>query len=800
MTQSIGGLVSNLDTNSIIEQLVAIEQQKVNIVAARKTTANVQLSTWQAISSVVGDFKQAALALQHPADWTALSATSSSNDVASVSAGTGTLNGTLQFTVDSLASAGSVRSANVLASLSTSVANDQAILVAAGGRALGFSTFKSDNALATGKHTITVTQASSAASKLGDSALDAATTIAPGDTISFDLNGASFTLDNIAAGTYTPEDLAAAIQTAADAKGAAVNVSVDPATNALRIDSAREGSTATLKLTGGTALAALHLSVDGADHVGTNGKVQVDSAPEQEFTQLDPGQSVTLNAAAGTITATIAGGLRTGSVTANNVSVGDGSLSTVVANINSAGAGVTATAVQVGQGMYRLQINSNTAGTNNGQNIDASEFSAAVGPLVELTAATDAKITVGSGAGSYQITSQTNTVTGLLPGVTVQLKSASASPVTITVNRDVSGIADKVKALVDAANKVQAAVATATKYDPDTKTASPLTGDPTTRRLMFDITRALTDATSFGNPGAPGLAGGSIDKTGKYTFDPSKFTAAFASDPDGLIRAFTQGGTATSPDVSFVYAGDRTLGGTYAVNVTALATQATATGLATTWPATGSDTVKVRMGSKEITYAIAAGTTQADAIAELNTRFSQAGLQLLAADDGAGGVKITSNQYGAAASFDVAWDGVTYTNYKGTDVQGTIGGKAAIGTGQQLAMAFDDPTMGGLALNIKGTTTGDLGTFTYNPGVAQRAATVVSHANDAVDGYITSAQNSLKNNMKFIDDQVADMQAHVAAYQAQLKAQFSSLETTLSSLKASSDWLSSASSSSSSGS
>ena len=77
---------------------------------------------------------------------------------------------------------------------------------------------------------------------------------------------------------------------------------------------------------------------------------------------------------------------------------------------------------------------------------------------------------------------------------------------------------------------------------------------------MFDITRALTDATPFGNPGAPGLAGVSIDKTGKYTFDAAKFTAAFNTDPDGFVRAFTQGGTATDSGVSFVFAGDRARG------------------------------------------------------------------------------------------------------------------------------------------------------------------------------------------------------------------------------------------------
>ena len=62
-------------------------------------------------------------------------------------------------------------------------------------------------------------------------------------------------------------------------------------------------------------------------------------------------------------------------------------------------------------------------------------------------------MTVGSGAGSYTVTSATNTVSGLLPGVTVNLKQQSATPVTVTVKRDDAGIADKVQALIDAANQ-----------------------------------------------------------------------------------------------------------------------------------------------------------------------------------------------------------------------------------------------------------------------------------------------------------------------------------------------------------
>ena len=82
--------------------------------------------------------------------------------------------------------------------------------------------------------------------------------------------------------------------------------------------------------------------------------------------------------------------------------------------------------MQVGANTYRLQLTSNTAGANNGENIDASAFNDNVGGFLTLTAAADAQVTVGSGPGSYTVTSSTNTVSGLLPGVTVNLKQQSA--------------------------------------------------------------------------------------------------------------------------------------------------------------------------------------------------------------------------------------------------------------------------------------------------------------------------------------------------------------------------------------
>jgi flagellar hook-associated protein 2 len=786
--QTIGGLATGLDTNAIINALVASERALENPIKNQADLANIGLQSYGLIRTDLSAFSTAALALARPAGWNVLTASSSNESAATVTTGAGTFGGSLSFTIDQLASAGSVRSANTITGTSSAVAAHAAIFVAAKGRAVGFSTFLSDDTLAVGSHTITVTQASGAATKSGDSPIVGLTVVdGTDDTLNLSINGTPTTL-TLAHGTYTASQLAQAVQDAADAANAPITARV-ASTGELEIATTREGTQATLRVTGGNALTALLLSTDAADITGTNGVLKVDNGADQTFTSLDAGGQITLNAAAGTITGTLSGGLRTGTVTGTNVAVGDGSLATVVGAINNASAGVTAAAVQVGTNTYRLQITSNTSGADNGENIDAGAFNATVGGLTTLTTAADAQLTVGSGVGAYTVASSTNTVGGILPGVTLSLKARSTDPVTITVARDEGAIADKVQAMVDAANKAKATIDQLTNYDPTTKQASPLTGDSAARRLIAGLTDAFIRQVDSANPKSPGLAGVSIDKSGNFTFDRSKFLAAFDNDPDGVKKLFAQGGTSANGDVMFVSAGDGAVAGDYDVVITQIATQATSSGLSGAWPPVSLPTVRVRVGGTTVSYAVKNGDTRADVAAGLNAAFASANLALQASDTGSD-VSIASVNYGDNATFDADWDdGNGYVTSTGQDVAGTINGLAATGSGQQLMVPFTDQTIGGLALKITATSIGDLGDFHYQPGIAQRTQTAVRGATDLISGYITSSENDLKARIKFINDEVTQMELRVTQYEATLRRQFATLETTISSLRTQGDWL-----------
>jgi flagellar hook-associated protein 2 len=370
----------------------------------------------------------------------------------------------------------------------------------------------------------------------------------------------------------------------------------------------------------------------------------------------------------------------------------------------------------------------------------------------------------------------------------VTLKKTTDDPVTVNVERDAGSIADTIQSLVDAANALREAINLSTKYDPETRKSSPLTGNSTVRRLASAINRAIADAVPWANPSTPGLAGISYSGTGELTFTRATFLAEFAEDPDGMEDAFTQFGSATSNDVSFVSAGDRARAGTYDVVITQAATQASDIGLEGSWPLGLSQTVKVRVGSTEATYTIQATDTQQDAVDGINAAIADAGLDLAASISGTG-IQVRSNTYGSNAQFSVAWDGATYEAFAGLNVEGTIDGVTGTGSGRTLSIPFDDTQLGGLTLTISATAPGALGSVTYNQGLAQRVNSSILDATDVITGYITSTEKTLKSRIEFINNQVESMERRVTLFEARLRKQYATLDSTLGVLQQQSNWL-----------
>jgi flagellar hook-associated protein 2 len=222
--------------------------------------------------------------------------------------------------------------------------------------------------------------------------------------------------------------------------------------------------------------------------------------------------------------------------------------------------GVRATALQVSPGSYRLVLTAKETGIDNAFSASSSGWS---NGFAVTAAAADATLDVGG----ITVTRPTNTISDLVAGATFTLKGVSTTPVTVSVERDTKAISTKVEKLVTALNGAIDEIKLRTGYDPETRTRSSLTGDPTARSVAQRLTQAVIAEVGGASLGSVGLAGVELGRDGKFTFDAAKFEKAYQADPAAVQRVFVEGGTATG-GVTYESAGWRAQTGTYSVVVT----------------------------------------------------------------------------------------------------------------------------------------------------------------------------------------------------------------------------------------
>jgi flagellar hook-associated protein 2 len=234
--------------------------------------------------------------------------------------------------------------------------------------------------------------------------------------------------------------------------------------------------------------------------------------------------------------------LTTNDGTAHDITTGGGTLTELVAAINAktGETGVTATAVKVADGSYRLLAQSTATGANTSFTLTNADDSSLLGGAT-VTAGSDAQVSLGSG---ITATSTSNTFTGLIPGVdlTIDPTAAVGSTATVTVAQSSATVVTSVKDLVTQLNSLLASIDAKTASKTATAEAGVLAGDSTARAAR----NALLESV-FG-PGSTTMADAGIqtDRYGKLVFDETKFKDAYAKDPAAVAAMFTSGATSAT--------------------------------------------------------------------------------------------------------------------------------------------------------------------------------------------------------------------------------------------------------------
>lgn len=485
--------------------------------------------------------------------------------------------------------------------------------------------------------------------------------------------------------------------------------------------------------------------------------------------------------------------------------------------INAAGGGISANIVNDGSG-YRLVIASTDSGAENSLKITTDDDDGTdtnTSGLSQL--AYDPEAIVGSGKNLTQsvaaqdaaflldgvsITSATNTVTDAIEGVTLTLlaESAAATPTTVAVSRDISGVKSSIDAFIKAYNDLAKTIKDLSAYNAETKKASVLTGDTALRGVDSLLRETLNTALRYAGGGLTMLSevGISFQKDGTLAFDSSKLQTVFNDTTKDVATLFASVGKPTDSLIEFTSASSTAEAGAYSVDVTQLATQGTAAGAVTLGGTTTitsglNDTLTVLIDGVTTTVTLTAGNyTAAEMAAHLQSKIngadaiSSASLGVSVTQSG-GVLTLTSNTYGSPSTATVSGGTAqatlfgTTTDTAGLDVAGSIGGVVGTGTGQSLNAA-------GITLKVTGSTSGSRGTLNF----AQGFAVLLDKLADkllASDGSIAGRTEGLQGSIDIIGTRREALQRRLESIEKRYLAQFNALDSLIASMSRTSSFL-----------
>ena len=529
----------------------------------------------------------------------------------------------------------------------------------------------------------------------------------------------------------------------------------------------------------------------------------------------------------GSINLTVGGSSKTITIDATN-----NSLDGLKNAINAAGLGVNASIVNDGTG-YRLVMSSQQTGQGNsislsvtdsdGNNTDTSglslfSFGAGTNNMVQTIAAQDAQFSVNG----LSLTSATNSATGVIDGVTLNLNKAQPGvPVSLNIGSDTEGLADQVQGFVDDMNAMRDVIKYLGSYekDPNDPTKGSLKGEQALKQVEADIKRfmqvRINDGSAYQSMADIGIKS-NLD--GTLELDSAKLSAAIAADPSAVGKLFAATARSTDSQVSYIGSSDKTVEGTYALTVDQVAKQAlylgnTASGLATD-PITvvaGDNTFTIKLGATEsTTLSIAAGTYSRDDLARImqtainnDANLKSKGLTAQMSFDSVNNrFQLSTDKFGSQATIDftsisaglmssmgLATGTGAAGSYGGQDVMGSLSKDGVsytfLGNGQEVKInSFLPGAPRDLQFKVEGSAIGNRGELTFQRGFAALLSKSITDMFNAQSGSIGVAVTALdKRDIEFTE-KLKQVDTRYEQALARYTQQFSIVNATIANLTA----------------
>ncbi|HWR75895.1 MAG TPA: flagellar filament capping protein FliD [Thiobacillus sp.] len=488
--------------------------------------------------------------------------------------------------------------------------------------------------------------------------------------------------------------------------------------------------------------------------------------------------------------------------------------------INAANAGVTATIVNDGSAAgNKLVLTSTDSGAANSLKISVTDDDGTGLDGSGLSAlAYDPTATAGNGKNIGQVaaarnallkidgiavTQSTNTVKNAIDGVTLNLAQTNVGQtLTLAVSRDTKAVTDAVQAFVYSYNGASGTLKNLTAFRGAGAQNGVLLGDSTSRAIQVQMRNLLnTSVDSGGALTTLSQIGVSFGSDGTLALDSAKLNTAINTNFDGIAALFAKAAKTTDSLVSYSTSTSKTQAGTYAVNISQLATRGATQGsqaASLTVAAGVNDQLDLTVDGTVISVTLGAATyASADALAaeiqsKINGATGATGSVLVSHSGGV--LSITSARYGSASQAAVTGGngmasllGALPVTSGGVDVTGTVNGAAATGSGQTLTGAAGDASEG-LALRIAGGVLGARGNVTFSQGYAYQISQYLDTVLDD-DGSLKARTTGIDSSIKNLDQRQLQLEARLAQVEKRYRAQFSALDAMLSNMNSTSTFL-----------
>ena len=520
----MSGVFSGIDTETLVTRMMAINTRPVALMEIRKTTWQSRISAVDSIETRLVQLKDLADQLRDSDTLISIAASSSDSTIVTASASGGAIEGNYDVKINQLAAGERMVHTNGLAAEDTRIGSSK-------------STALNGNSMAGADATWFTTSAN-------------------GATYTFDFGDETDIAEVVFAAdtTYSLNQVKDLINVRSQAVAGydAATVELDAGQYYLRLTAEEPGPIGELThaLTAGDAVAELNDETDWSKTDGAGGA----------FVYTYDGVTRTINTGEGTTISDLVG----------------------LINNDAENPGVSASLLQYdgGSGVYHLVLSGKDTGEDYGITIEAGTTLLGFPDVGENWTVTqqaqNAQVRIDGFPAADWIERSTNTISDVIPDVTLTLKNTTGvdESVTLTLTRSTAGLKNDLENLVAIYNGLVDTVDDYAGYDEETETSGILQGNATVTAIFSRMRMELSGIAEGFLVGTDTYTmfaeiGIEFDAEGKLELDSDTLTDAIDADLDGVLSLVGALASGVSDDdyIKFTSAEATTEAGTYEVSV-----------------------------------------------------------------------------------------------------------------------------------------------------------------------------------------------------------------------------------------